>query len=590
MKERESVRRRQWTESMTTTTRNNNEPSPLCDASLPAAKESTRSSLSSSSFLYAIRRLLYSWFWCLYVCGCCCPRPTAVFGQALRQNKRRLIVQGPRPSSTSPYLAEYYYAQVASFGDPLDGGPYISDRVQTQYNLMLPPEPHSLCEYPSAYAKLNASQTAQLKAQAAVLYPASSTPIALLVGIGENEEQGGCTAEQAARVILQIQQTLVPYDNFLKLLVVYFPGLSDNNTTLITLKSDENSQDIFRQPLERALGVVYIPSRVAKAIKSRMSLVNDGADARLLLNNNYQWLFRMTLSSIPAEEMPIPAKGDDDDGDSNNNRGNNNENTITKNNNNNNDENAFKGSIFMITIILVLVVASLLLIWIAFWLHKHHYSAQARRQRRLERQHLLNEEDGPTNSSRPLISDAPRQHEQPVPQKQPQPQQERPKHCSLSLRSVSRFSPSTTSNHASNDKAVAAVAALAASAKPKHDVPDEDDYKKDKNDDNDESEADFEQDEDDDNDEETDAGRTTGSGKFKPTTCPPTLEWLSGEIDGLDEEEEDDDNNEEEEEEEEDDDDDDDDDNDDNDDDDDDAVGLVAAVGERENVLSCERN
>lgn len=185
------------------------------------------------------------------------------------------MVSGPLPAK--------YTAQVASFGNPLDGSD--GNNVTRTYNLMLPPDDQRLCEYPEIYANLTKNQTEVIKDLIPKMY--SSMPIALMVNVYS------CSAERKAQIALQIKENLMSQ---LELLVIFSPDRKKQG--LVTLHPDyPSSNKSFN-----SIGLIYVPFLTASGLDYRMRVNWSGADPRLLLDDNFKWSFPIQLTNYSAEE------------------------------------------------------------------------------------------------------------------------------------------------------------------------------------------------------------------------------------------------------------------------------------------------
>ncbi|KAL7578235.1 hypothetical protein ACA910_012656 [Epithemia clementina (nom. ined.)] len=187
-----------------------------------------------------------------------------------------LVVGGPFP--------ERYLAQVASFGNPLDGSD--GNDVLRSYNLMFPPDDPALCTFPESFANMTYNQTLQIKEQVELMYP--PTPVALLVNVDS------CSAEQKAKVALEIKEKLMDQ---IELLVVY--SADPQKTNMITLQQDNPETNNYSY---RSIGLVFITYRTIVGIDRRMriSWAVTKPDPRLFVNNNYEWTFMIQLSNYTA--------------------------------------------------------------------------------------------------------------------------------------------------------------------------------------------------------------------------------------------------------------------------------------------------
>mmetsp|Transcript_4310 Transcript_4310/g.11799 ORF Transcript_4310/g.11799 Transcript_4310/m.11799 type:complete len:613 (-) Transcript_4310:75-1913(-) len=186
-----------------------------------------------------------------------------------------------------------YVAEVAAFGDPLEG-------PARTYNLMLPPDDPWLCQFPEAYVPLVNNHTAVVVAAASESSSSSQLPVALFISINR------CSAEQKARVAQEIQQRV---SHRLKLLVVYSPD--PRAISLMRLQPDGSSGSTG---IGQDLGIVHVPYRYAAGIDTRMRMAWSGRDPRFLVDDNEYWSFPITLSNYTTDDDDKWTLDDDDDG------------------------------------------------------------------------------------------------------------------------------------------------------------------------------------------------------------------------------------------------------------------------------------
>jgi hypothetical protein len=197
-------------------------------------------------------------------------------------------------------LPATYVGKVAAFGNALE--------EPLAANLMLPPDDPWLCEFPASFQ--NISSSSFLQAANPIPYK-----IALFVSLN-----GGCSAEQKARVALEIRQKVTPR---LELLILYSTNPYDEN-----INNGDSSSDLLLESLqldpgspwldndlnldgERNLGILHVPQRYATGIdvRIRVHANSRNADPRMGLPTNEEW-------KLEVEVAPLSLSGGDysDDG------------------------------------------------------------------------------------------------------------------------------------------------------------------------------------------------------------------------------------------------------------------------------------
>jgi len=168
--------------------------------------------------------------------------------------------------SDSPYKCGI---QRAAFGNPL------LDLIVSA-NLMILPDDEMLCDFPE-YLKDNTLAT-------------FTSPIALFVSAE------GCSVEQKARVVLELQKAVTPQ---IKFLILDNPG---GSAKLIELQLDDHATvDLFSD-----LGVLSVNRFCGEEIGRRLkdTSIRSGADPRLLQPANKGWKFLVVIDNALEETMP----------------------------------------------------------------------------------------------------------------------------------------------------------------------------------------------------------------------------------------------------------------------------------------------
>ena len=172
--------------------------------------------------------------------------------------------------------------QRAAFGNPL-----LDSFVNA--NLMVPPDDEMLCEFPE-YLKDNPLVD--------LAFETFTFPVALFVS------STGCSAEQKARVALELQKAITPK---IKYLILDNPGEGDE---LIELHLDDPATvDDFSD-----LGVLSVNRFCGEKIGRRVkdASIRSGADPRLSHPDNQNWTCFVNIDTLKEEPPPnIPQKVSD---------------------------------------------------------------------------------------------------------------------------------------------------------------------------------------------------------------------------------------------------------------------------------------
>lgn len=182
------------------------------------------------------------------------------------------------------YSATPYEAQKASFGNPMDNA--------TVANIMFPPDDVALCDFPAWLG-----QHAQ-PLWGHILHDSyDDYPIALLVS------DNNCTAEQKARVALEIQQNVT---SALQYLIVYNGDPEEEGEELIELHLDNNSsEDVYQ-----SIGIMYISRSSLQGIANAMVATVREGHPRLLWPGNDRWRFLLGIDMLlPPTERNGPGSG-----------------------------------------------------------------------------------------------------------------------------------------------------------------------------------------------------------------------------------------------------------------------------------------
>ena len=194
-------------------------------------------------------------------------------------------------------LPATYVGKVAAFGNALDA-PFAA-------NLMLPPDDPWLCEFPESLkntSSSSSSSSSSFSGNNVINLPPVPYKIALFVSLN------GCSAEQKARVALEIRQNVTPR---LELLILYSTNPNDENDELLleSLQLDPGSpwlDNDLNLDGERNLGILQVPQRYATGIDVRIRVHTNArnADPRLGMPTNEEW-------KLEVEVAPLSGYNDD---------------------------------------------------------------------------------------------------------------------------------------------------------------------------------------------------------------------------------------------------------------------------------------
>jgi hypothetical protein len=181
--------------------------------------------------------------------------------------------------STSPAS---YVAQRAAFGDPMEG------RV-IRANLVVPPNDDvdsTLCSYPDSLKGFS-------KADSPYNNDSYTISVALFVSAD------GCSAEQKARVALEIQKNV---SQSVKYIIIYGTNPEEDDA-LWELQPSDSSAFYELQ----TIGILYVPYTYAQALSSRIveRATTIQADPRYLQTDNRRWAFFIRIENESDTHPPF---------------------------------------------------------------------------------------------------------------------------------------------------------------------------------------------------------------------------------------------------------------------------------------------